>query len=253
MIPVCYVCTQTFPQAVLGTNPIAFAAPAAEGDSFVLDMATTTVALGKIEVQKRKEQPIPNGWGVDSSGKQTNDPNKVMEGGALLYVGGAEESGGYKGYGLGMMVEVLGGILGGGPYGPHIRKWQGDSRAANLVSYCLHTLTPSHTHTVTHTIAYTHMRTHILNTGEDCYTCTHENTATHTYTMYMLNVKCTHIMTIYFKQGQTFIAVDPEAFAPDFTERMRAFMQEMRGLEPVHKYNYILSSVSLLLILNLFL
>ena len=60
-------------------------------------------------------------------------------------------------------------------------------------------------------------------------------------------------MTIYFNQGQTFIAVDPEAFAPDFTERMRAFMQEMRGLEPVHKYNYILSSVSLLLILNLFL
>ena len=42
---------------------------------------------------------------------------------------------------------------------------------------------------------------------------------------------------ILINQGQTFIAVDPEAFAPDFTERMRAFMQEMRGLEPVHKYN----------------
>ena len=77
---------------------------------------------------------MPNGWGVDSDGKETNDPQKVMDGGGLLYLGGTEETGGYKGYGLAMMVEIMGGILGGGPFGPHIRKWKLDDRVADLVS-----------------------------------------------------------------------------------------------------------------------
>ncbi len=84
-------------------------------------------------MQRRKEEPMPNCWGVDSDGKETKDPNKVMDGGGLLYLGGTEETGGYKGYGLGMMVEIMGGILGGGPYGTHIRKWQKDDRVADLV------------------------------------------------------------------------------------------------------------------------
>ena len=53
---------------VLGTNPIAFAAPGRKGDHFVLDMATSTAALGKVEVCHRREIPIPNAWGVDSEG-----------------------------------------------------------------------------------------------------------------------------------------------------------------------------------------
>ena len=52
----------------LGTNPIAFAAPGKDGDHFVLGMATSTVALGKVEVCPRKGATIPNSWGVDSSG-----------------------------------------------------------------------------------------------------------------------------------------------------------------------------------------
>ena len=52
-----------------GTNPISMAAPAAGGDSFVLDMATTTVAIGKVEIARRKEQSIPDGWGCDKHGK----------------------------------------------------------------------------------------------------------------------------------------------------------------------------------------
>ena len=53
----------------LGTNPITFAAPGKDDDSFVLDMATSTVAFGKVELSERKEQPIPNTWGADKDGK----------------------------------------------------------------------------------------------------------------------------------------------------------------------------------------
>lgn len=119
----------------LGTNPWTFAAPASNGDSFVLDMATTTVALGKVEVQSRKDKTIPHGWGVDSEGRETNSPKDVLDGGGLLYLGGSEESGGYKGYGLGMMVDIMGGMLGGGAYAHHVRKWKAaDGRHADLVS-----------------------------------------------------------------------------------------------------------------------
>ena len=98
-------------------------------------MATTTVALGKVEVQSRKDKTIPHGWGVDSEGRETNSPKDVLDGGGLLYLGGSEESGGYKGYGLGMMVDIMGGMLGGGMYAHHVRKWKAaDGTFADLVS-----------------------------------------------------------------------------------------------------------------------
>ena len=73
---------------------------------------------------------------MDNQGKITKDPADVLKDGGLLYLGGAEETGGYKGYGLAMMVEILGGILGGGPFGKQIRYWknQDPSKRANLVS-----------------------------------------------------------------------------------------------------------------------
>ena len=85
-------------------------------------------------MQKRKGEPIPKGWAVDKEGQISDDPVEVLDhDGGLLYLGGAEETGGYKGYGLAMMVEVLGGILGGGPFGKNIRRWKNDNRIANLV------------------------------------------------------------------------------------------------------------------------
>jgi LDH2 family malate/lactate/ureidoglycolate dehydrogenase len=54
---------------MFGTNPIAFAAPGKDGDYFLLDMATSTVAYGKVEINHRKNLPIPNSWGADSSGR----------------------------------------------------------------------------------------------------------------------------------------------------------------------------------------
>ncbi|OQV16970.1 Malate/(S)-sulfolactate dehydrogenase [Hypsibius exemplaris] len=116
----------------LGSNPICFAAPGLNGDSFVLDMASTTVAIGKIELAMRKKQTIPPVWGVDSSGEPSTDPAKVYNGGGLLPLGGSEDMGGYKGYGLNMMVEILCGILADAAFGPNVRPWSHSDREANL-------------------------------------------------------------------------------------------------------------------------
>lgn len=116
----------------LGTNPITVAAPGKDNDNFVLDMATTTVAFGKVELSDRKGESIPKTWGADESGHATKNPQDVLHKGALLPLGGEEESGGYKGYGLMLMVEILCGILGDGQYGRNIRTWQDSSSEANL-------------------------------------------------------------------------------------------------------------------------
>ncbi|XP_048746557.2 uncharacterized protein LOC125659053 [Ostrea edulis] len=148
-------------KVTLGTNPICLAAPAKNDDNFVLDMATTSVALGKIELQERKGESMPNGWAIDKEGKETNDPSAYA---GLLPLGGSQESSGYKGYGLAMMVEILCGILSGAKFGPNIRTWKDFEKVANL--------------------------------------------------------------------GQCFIAIDPNAFAEGFTDRMSELMDFCRHLEP---------------------
>ncbi|XP_069018761.1 uncharacterized oxidoreductase YjmC-like isoform X1 [Embiotoca jacksoni] len=119
-------------ECTLGTNPISMAAPAKDGDSFVLDMATSAVALGKVELHARHGDPIPEGWGADPEGRLTTDPKRVLNGGGLVPIGGSEATGGYKGYGLGMMVEVFCGILAGARYSKHIRTWKVTDRVADL-------------------------------------------------------------------------------------------------------------------------
>ncbi|KAM3870157.1 putative oxidoreductase YjmC [Diretmus argenteus] len=119
-------------ECTLGTNPISVAAPAKDGDSFVLDMATSAVALGKVELYDRRGDSIPEGWGCDPQGKLSTDPSKVLKGGGLVPIGGSEATGGYKGYGLGMMVEVFCGILAGAQYSRHVRTWKVTDRVANL-------------------------------------------------------------------------------------------------------------------------
>lgn len=108
----------TFGREVLvGTNPLAFAIPAHTETPFVFDFATTTVPLGKLEVYSRKELPIPAGWAVDANGAVTTDPVTAMKG-ALLPLGGfGTEHGGHKGYGLGLLVDILCGVLSGGTFG----------------------------------------------------------------------------------------------------------------------------------------
>ncbi|WP_017733810.1 Ldh family oxidoreductase [Nafulsella turpanensis] len=107
-------------ERLLGTNPIAVAVPAGEQPPFVADFATTTAANGKLEILQRKEQEAPNGWIQDATGKQSNDPNELKKGGALLPLGGELERGSHKGYCLGSIVDILSGVLGGANYGPWV-------------------------------------------------------------------------------------------------------------------------------------
>jgi LDH2 family malate/lactate/ureidoglycolate dehydrogenase len=109
--------------ALLGTNPIAVAAPAGEERPFVLDMATSTVPRGKLEVYDRLDKPIPLGWATDETGTPTDDPGRVLEnfrqrvGGGLLPLGGAGElMSGHKGYGLSLWVDVFCAVLSGAAY-----------------------------------------------------------------------------------------------------------------------------------------
>lgn len=99
--------------AVLGTNPIAVAVPAGEEKPYVLDMATSIVPIGRITVYEKSGRQIPTGWGIDSDGVVTTDPGKVLRGGALMPLGGPDILRGYKGYALGMLVDIFSGVLSG--------------------------------------------------------------------------------------------------------------------------------------------
>lgn len=104
--------------AVVGTNPIAVAAPSGKHYPYLLDMATSAVAYGKIQIYEKKHEHIPIGWGIDETGQATNDPTMIRPGGhgALLPLGGMEITAGYKGYGLALFVEVLCSLLSGGNF-----------------------------------------------------------------------------------------------------------------------------------------
>jgi len=103
-------------RAQVGTNPIAAAIPSGDGRPFVLDMATSTVPVGRLEVYQRKNLPLQAGWAVDGEGVETLDA-ATGRAGALLPLGGGAETGGYKGYGLGVLVDLLTGGLAGALYG----------------------------------------------------------------------------------------------------------------------------------------
>ena len=102
---------------MMGTNPISVAAPAAVREPYVLDMATTTVAVGKLNIALRWNKPIPEGWGLDERAQATTDPSRVLASRLLSPLGGSRELGSHKGYGLGVLVDILSGVLGGAVYG----------------------------------------------------------------------------------------------------------------------------------------
>jgi uncharacterized oxidoreductase len=101
-------------EARLGTNPISIAVPSDLEAPFYLDMATSAVAAGKIQLAVARKEEIPQGWIIDAEGRHTTDPTQYRKGGALLPLGGSE---GYKGSGLAAMVEVLCGLLTGLGFG----------------------------------------------------------------------------------------------------------------------------------------
>jgi LDH2 family malate/lactate/ureidoglycolate dehydrogenase len=110
---------------VLGTNPIAFAAPARRNRPFLLDMATSSVANNKIKVYELNGRRLPAGWVLDGKGRPVTDPavalkmiyEKKGEGGQTP-LGGTAEMSSHKGYGLALMVHILGGTLSGASFSP---------------------------------------------------------------------------------------------------------------------------------------
>lgn len=114
-------------EVMLGTNPIAFGAPARNHRPFLLDMATSVVPRGKLEVYDRKKKQMPVGWATDEKGFDCQNPGQVLKnlvaraGGGILPLGGrGEEYSGYKGYGLAFLVDILTGVLSGAGYGPDV-------------------------------------------------------------------------------------------------------------------------------------
>lgn len=104
-------------ERMLGTNPIAIAFPGLKNPPVVIDMATSVVAFGKIEMAERAGIPLPDGWIIDGNGEPSVLPGDIYKGG-LLPLGSTREMGGHKGYCLAAMVDILTCVLSGANWGP---------------------------------------------------------------------------------------------------------------------------------------
>lgn len=114
---------------LLGTNPVAICIPAGRYRPLVLDMATSAVARGKVALAKKNGVSIPEGWGVDSRGRPTTDPDAVLSGGAMLPMAGP------KGYAISLIVELLCSCLAGGQDGQTMGSFYDLTRTQNT-GYC---------------------------------------------------------------------------------------------------------------------
>ena len=116
---------------VLGTNPIAFAAPSRRNTPFLLDMSTSTVAQNKVKVYEFDRRPLPAGWVLDEAGNPVTDSVRAMELVTVTYTGGITALGGtaemssHKGYGLSVMVQILSATLAGASFTPIRKRTQG--------------------------------------------------------------------------------------------------------------------------------
>ena len=119
-------------QAMMSTNPISVAAPAGHEYPFVLDMATSTVAIGKLSVAARWAKPIPVGWALDPVGQPTTDAAVAYQTRLLTPLGGSREQGGHKGYGLAVMVDILCGVLAGASWAAQTRRKDGLPARSNV-------------------------------------------------------------------------------------------------------------------------
>ncbi len=128
---------------VLGTNPIAFAAPAKRNAPFLLDMATSSAANNKIKVYGLNGRQIPAGWVLDDAGAPVTDADSSLEilyktkKGGLTPLGGTPEMSSHKGYGLALMVHILGGTLSGASFSPIRVRTQKDHEPDRLGHFFL--------------------------------------------------------------------------------------------------------------------
>ncbi|MDA8125360.1 MAG: Ldh family oxidoreductase, partial [Deltaproteobacteria bacterium] len=101
-------------ERLFGNNPWCVAVPAGKRPPVVLDMANSVVAAGKIRILQKEGKPVPEGWALNEHGEPTTDPTAALKG-ILLAIGG------YKGYGITLMVDLLTGVLTDSNYGPRVK------------------------------------------------------------------------------------------------------------------------------------
>ena len=111
-------------ELILGTNPISVAIPAGEEPPVVLDIATTVTSYGKVKLAAQKGESIPVGWMIDRKGQPLTDPRRSSEG-FLLPIGG------YKGYGLNVIIGMLAGVLNGAAFGRNVVDFNKDVVSRN--------------------------------------------------------------------------------------------------------------------------
>ena len=128
-------------EMMLGTNPMAFCMPA-DPVPFWFDASTTVVTLGKVEVCQKRGRPMPQGWTIGPDGAPCTDAPRMNasilagERGGILPLGGEGEThGGHKGYGLGIMVEALTGVLAQGMTSPQMCGAHGDHTCHFLLAF----------------------------------------------------------------------------------------------------------------------
>lgn len=105
-------------ERMLGTNPIAIAFPGLEEPPVVIDLATSAVSFGKVQIKKREGKDLPDNWILDSDGNPSNKVDDLLTGGTLLPLGSNRETGGHKGYCMAAMVDILTAVLSGANWGP---------------------------------------------------------------------------------------------------------------------------------------
>ena len=121
---------------LLGTNPIAFSAPAAGADPFVFDMATTVAAMGKIKTLLQQGRPMPEGWMVGRDGKPLTDP-ALKSDGFLLPIGGP------KGFGLSVAIGLMAGVLNGAAFGSDVVDFTKDTTSPTNTGQFVMALDPA--------------------------------------------------------------------------------------------------------------
>ena len=123
-------------EGLLGTSPIAVAAPAGKETPFDLDMSPAVAARGKIRRAARRGQPIPLGYALDANGRQTTDPNAALDGGTVQPIGGP------KGSALAMLMDVMGGVISGAAFGGDVRNHFEDYEAPQNVGHFIMAMRP---------------------------------------------------------------------------------------------------------------
>lgn len=121
---------------LLSTNPIAAAIPTLNEAPVVLDMATTVAAYGKVKAKAQRGEMMPEGWMIDRQGKSLLDPTKSEEG-FLLPIGG------YKGYGLSLIVGILAGTLNGAAMGSQVIDFNKDFSTTTNTGQAIAIMDPS--------------------------------------------------------------------------------------------------------------